>query len=81
MVSSLERTTAYADEQKQHLKKTLADSDIVLIVMSAVLSIEVPSPRPQVSAQRPSPGHLVLAIFFLAALRARLAARPAALSG
>ncbi|MBL3685831.1 APC family permease [Leucobacter zeae] len=41
MVSSLEQSTAFADEQTKHLKKTLGRFDIVLIVMSAVLGIEV----------------------------------------
>jgi amino acid transporter len=64
MVSSLERTTAYADEQKQHLKKTLGRFDIVLIVMSAVLSIEVLAETAGFGAETFT-WTLVLAIFFL----------------
>ena len=64
MVSSHEQTTAYADEQKQHLKKTLGRFDIVLIVMSAVLSIEVLAETAGFGAETFT-WTLVLAIFFL----------------
>lgn len=64
MVSSHEHTTAYADEQKQHLKKTLGRFDIVLIVMSAVLSIEVLAETAGFGAETFT-WTLVLAVLFL----------------
>ena len=64
MVSSLENTTAFAEEQKTHLKKTLGRFDIILIVMSAVLSIEVLAQTAGFGAETFT-WTLILAVFFL----------------
>lgn len=64
MVSSLDKTTAFADEQKTHLKKTLGRFDIILLVMSAVLSIEVLAETAGFGAETFT-WTLILAVFFL----------------
>ncbi|WP_336658508.1 APC family permease [Leucobacter sp. USHLN153] len=63
-MTSPEQTTAFAQEQKQHLRKTLGRFDIVLIVMSAVLSIEVLAQTAGFGAETFT-WTLVLAVLFL----------------